>query len=140
MSTHVCIMFGLQEGVPKPCVPCLQAPYPGCEQVAPITVHPAFNKAAAYFDLTMVLVPVDDNSQVDVAAMSKAITNNTILLVGSAPQYPHAVVDPIEDIAALAKKFGTSCSGTQHTPLIVMLRRPTPARGCLLWRLHVTLD
>jgi glutamate/tyrosine decarboxylase-like PLP-dependent enzyme len=75
-------------------------------QVAPITIHPAFNKAAAYFDLTMVLVPVDANSQVDVAAMAKAITNNTVLLVGSAPQYPHAVVDPIEDIATLAKKFG----------------------------------
>eukprot|EP00045_Choanoeca_perplexa_P012944 m.144066 g.144066 ORF g.144066 m.144066 type:complete len:538 (+) comp16186_c0_seq2:2741-4354(+) len=101
------------------------------EVVAPITIHPAFNKAAAYFDLTMVLVPVDDNSQVDVHAMSKAITNNAVLLVGSAPQYPHAVVDPIEDIAALAKKFGLplhvdACYGGFMLPWIERLGYPVP--------------
>lgn len=28
-------------------------------------------------------------------------------LVGSAPQFPHGVMDPIEDIAKLAKKYNT---------------------------------
>ena len=41
---------------------------------------------------------------VDLKAMSKAITSNTIVLIGSAPQYPHGVIDPIQDIAKLALK------------------------------------
>jgi hypothetical protein len=35
--------------------------------------------------------------------MRKAINSNTILLVASAPAYPHGVLDPVEEIAALAK-------------------------------------
>ena len=35
-------------------------------EVAPITVHPAFEKAACYFNLTMVHVPVDANFACDV--------------------------------------------------------------------------
>jgi sphinganine-1-phosphate aldolase len=36
--------------------------------------------------------------------MAKAISSNTIVLVGSAPQFPHGIIDPIEDIAKLAVK------------------------------------
>lgn len=43
--------------------------------------------------------------------MRRAITRNTILLVGSAPQYPNGVMDPIEKIAALALE--------KHLPLHV---------------------
>ena len=38
--------------------------------------------------------------------MARAITSNTIVLVGSAPQFPHGIVDPIQDIAKLARKHG----------------------------------
>ena len=34
--------------------------------------------------------------------MEAAIDDNTVLVVGSAPQYPQGVIDPIADIAALA--------------------------------------
>ncbi len=34
-------------------------------QIAPITVHPAFEKAAAYFDLTMIHVPVTEDFVAD---------------------------------------------------------------------------
>jgi hypothetical protein len=61
------------------------------EVVAPITIHPAFEKAAHYFDLTMVHVPLDANFRLDMAAMRRAITHNTILLVASAPQYCYGV-------------------------------------------------
>ena len=40
------------------------------------------------------------------AAVAAAINSNTILLVGSAPQYSHGVVDPIEALAALALARG----------------------------------
>ncbi len=38
-----------------------------------------------------------------------AITENTILLVGSAPGYAHGVVDPIRQIAALALEKKLLC-------------------------------
>ena len=64
------------------------------EVVAPITVHPAFEKAAHYFDLKMVHIPLDDTFHVDMNAMRRAINRNTILLVGSAPQYCYGVRCP----------------------------------------------
>jgi len=41
--------------------------------------------------------------------MRAAVTDNTILLVGSAPGYAHGVVDPIPQIAALAQEKGLLC-------------------------------
>ena len=40
----------------------------------------------------------------DVAAMEAAINSNTILIVGSAPQYPHGVLDDIQKLAEIAQK------------------------------------
>lgn len=74
--------------------------------VLPITVHPAFEKAAHYFDVEAVHVPVDDSFRADVEAASKAVDDNTVLMVGSAPAYPHGVVDPISDLAAIAEAKG----------------------------------
>ncbi len=36
----------------------------------------------------------------------KAITPNTILLVGSAPEYAYGMVDPLEDISTIALEKG----------------------------------
>lgn len=74
------------------------------EMILPITVHPAFEKAAHYFDVKAVHIPVTKNFTADVQAMKNAINENTILLVGSAPPYPHGVMDPIQEIAKLAKE------------------------------------
>ncbi len=73
------------------------------EIVIPRTAHPAFYKAAWYFGLNVVVTPFDtDTYRADVAAMRDAITENTILLVGSAPGYAQGVVDPIVEIGKLA--------------------------------------
>ena len=40
-----------------------------------------------------------NTGKVDLKAMKKAITSNTALLVGSAPNYPHGIIDDIEAIA-----------------------------------------
>ena len=64
--------------------------------IVPITIHPAFEKAAHYFGVEIIHVAVDSNYRVNIAEVKKAINRNTILLVGSAPQYCHGVVDPIE--------------------------------------------
>ena len=71
--------------------------------VLPETAHPCFFKAAHYFELETVVVPVDPTTcKADVAAMRAAITDDTVLLVGSAPSYAHGVVDPIRELGQLA--------------------------------------
>jgi glutamate/tyrosine decarboxylase-like PLP-dependent enzyme len=73
------------------------------EIVLPETAHAAFHKAAHYFGLRVVLAPVDPVSfRAHPGAMRAAITPSTILLVGSAISYAHGVVDPIEELGALA--------------------------------------
>ena len=70
--------------------------------VLPTTIHPAFEKAGHYFDVEVIHVPVGADCKVDMAAVKAAIDSNTILLVGSAPQYCHCVIDPIEALGDLA--------------------------------------
>jgi len=73
------------------------------EMVLPHTAHAAFYKAAHYLNVKPVTVPVRDETFVaDVEATRAAITDNTILLVGSAPSYAHGVIDPISELGALA--------------------------------------
>ncbi|GBD85370.1 glutamate decarboxylase alpha [bacterium BMS3Abin02] len=70
--------------------------------VLPVTAHAAFDKAAHYFGVRQVRVQIADDLRADPAAMEAAITSNTILMVGSAPDYPFGQVDPIEDLATIA--------------------------------------
>ena len=77
------------------------------EVVAPATAHVAFDKAARYFGIKLVRVPVGPDFRADVAAMARAVTRRTVALVGSAPSFPHGVVDPIEELAAVAAERGT---------------------------------
>jgi sphinganine-1-phosphate aldolase len=76
------------------------------EVVAPSTAHVAFDKAAQYFRVKLVRVPVAADYRADVDATRRAITRNTVALVGSAPTFPHGVIDPIEDLAAVAAERG----------------------------------
>jgi glutamate/tyrosine decarboxylase-like PLP-dependent enzyme len=79
------------------------------EMVLPASAHAAFEKAAAYFDVRSVRVPVRADYRADVGAMADAITGDTALLVASAPQYPQGVIDPVAEIAELAAACGASC-------------------------------
>ena len=79
------------------------------KMIMPISAHPAFDKAAHYFGIDLVKVPLREDFRVDVEKMQAAIDSNTILLVGSAPQYPQGVIDPIEQIALLAKENNILC-------------------------------
>jgi sphinganine-1-phosphate aldolase len=72
------------------------------EMVLPVTAHAAFDKAAAYFGVRQVRVPLGDDLRADPEAMESAITSDTILMVGSAPDYPFGQVDPIEQLASIA--------------------------------------
>ena len=74
------------------------------EMVVPVTAHPAWNKAAHYLGLKINMTPVKDDLRADVAAMKNAITENTIILGGTAVTYPHGMIDPIDEIGQLAQE------------------------------------
>uniref|UniRef100_G3NG04 sphinganine-1-phosphate aldolase n=1 Tax=Gasterosteus aculeatus aculeatus TaxID=481459 RepID=G3NG04_GASAC len=76
------------------------------EILAPVSVHAAFDKAAHYFGMKLVHVALDKNTmQVDVTAMKRAINKNTAMLVCSTPQFPHGIMDPVEEVAKLAVRY-----------------------------------
>ncbi len=77
--------------------------------VLPTSAHAAFDKAAAYFGVELRRVDVLPTWRADVAAMSKRIDKNTIMIVGSAPQYPQGVIDDIPALAALAQRQNINC-------------------------------
>ncbi|PIE19862.1 MAG: aspartate aminotransferase family protein [Proteobacteria bacterium] len=102
------------------------------EMVLPMSAHPAFEKAAHYFGVKAVHVPVRKDFRVDLRAMRKAINRRTVLLVGSAPQYPQGVVDPIEEIAQLAQRrkllcHVDACVGGMMLPFVRDLGHQVPA-------------
>lgn len=71
--------------------------------VLPVTAHAAFHKAAHYFDVEAVTVPVDTTTwKADVDVIAAACDERTILLVGSAVSYAHGVIDPIPELGRLA--------------------------------------
>jgi sphinganine-1-phosphate aldolase len=79
------------------------------EMVLARSAHAAFHKAAHDFGVTARVVPVRDDWRADVDRMAAAVNDRTVLVVGSAPQYPQGVVDPIPEIAAIASHVGANC-------------------------------
>lgn len=78
--------------------------------VLPETAHAAFHKAAHYFGVRVVPVPVDPVTfRADPAACAAAIDESTVLVAASAPSYAHGVVDPVAEIAAAAAERGVRC-------------------------------
>ena len=77
--------------------------------VVPSTVHAAFRKAAHYFGVDAVVVPVGPDFRADAEAMAAAIDERTVLVVASAPSYAHGVVDPVTEIASAAAARGVRC-------------------------------
>jgi glutamate/tyrosine decarboxylase-like PLP-dependent enzyme len=78
------------------------------EMIVPESAHAAFHKAAHYFGLKVHKVRVRDDWRADVDAMADCVNDNTVLIAGSAPQYPQGVIDPIPELAALAADVGAS--------------------------------
>ena len=79
------------------------------EMVLSESAHAAFHKAADNFGLTVHKAPVREDYTANVEAMASMVNDNTVLVVGSAPQYPQGVQDDIPSIAALAKSVGANC-------------------------------
>lgn len=75
------------------------------EVIAPITVHAGIEKACFYFGMKLHKVDLDPVTfKVDINKVKRLINSNTVLLVGSAPNFPHGIIDDIEGLSALAVK------------------------------------
>ena len=95
------------------------------------TAHPAFDRAAQLLDMKVVRVAPGPDFRADVDAMAEAITDNTIMMVGSAPEYPHGAIDPIEDLGKVAVSRDVwlhvdACVGGFMAPFVKMLGYPIP--------------
>ncbi|WP_313404183.1 aminotransferase class V-fold PLP-dependent enzyme, partial [Aeromicrobium sp.] len=77
--------------------------------VVPATIHAAFAKAAHYFGVELVAVPVGPGHRADVGAMTEAIDRlgaRVVLVAASTPSYAHGVVDPIQELAVVTRERG----------------------------------
>lgn len=101
------------------------------EIIVPESAHSAIDKGAYYFDVKIKHAPVGPDFRVDVKAVKKLINRNTILIIGSAPQYPQGVVDPIAQLADLAAEHNIpmhvdACIGGFVLPFIEKLGHAVP--------------
>ena len=101
------------------------------EMIVAESGHAAFHKGAHLFGIEIHSVPVKDDWTADVDAMASLINENTILMVGSAPQYPQGVIDPIGELAAVADEAGINfhvdaCMGGFVLPFAERLGRNVP--------------
>jgi len=73
------------------------------EMILPETAHTAFRKAGEYFKIKIHVVECPAPSyQVDIKRVARLINRNTILLVGSAPNFPHGIIDDLTSLSNLA--------------------------------------
>jgi glutamate/tyrosine decarboxylase-like PLP-dependent enzyme len=70
--------------------------------VVPKTAHPAFHKACHLLDVEFVQMPLGDDLRTSAADLAPLLTEDTILAVGSAPNYPYGMIDTIPEMAAVA--------------------------------------
>lgn len=99
--------------------------------VMPESAHAAFHKAAHIYDIRVSKTKVRADWTADTDAMASAVGKDTVLLVGSAPQYPQGVVDDIPAIASLASAANANCHvdacmGGFVLPFVERLGRPVP--------------
>ena len=92
------------------------------------SAHAAFWKAASWLNVRIVVLEVDPSTmRLTAAAVRRRISRRTMLVVASAPCYPHGVVDDVQAIADLCKRRGIplhvdSCLGGFCLPLVQELR------------------
>jgi sphinganine-1-phosphate aldolase len=102
------------------------------EMVLPVTAHVAWFKAADYFGVRARLLPLDGQLRADAARLPRLVNRNTVMVLASAPDYPHGVIDPVEAMGDIAQQRGVplhvdACVGGFILPFMAMNGRPLPA-------------
>ncbi len=99
--------------------------------VAPVSAHAAFDKASQYFGIEIRKAPLGPDFKADVAGAGDLVDEDTVAMVGSAVQFPQGVIDPIEELAAVADEHGVgfhtdSCLGGFVLPWAERIGHPVP--------------
>ncbi len=99
--------------------------------VIPRTAHPAFVKAAHYLDLEWVQMPLGRDLRTHAEDLEALLTEDTVMVVGSAPAYPFGMIDPIPEMAAMAAERGIpfhvdACLGGLLLPFLERLGYDVP--------------
>jgi len=105
--------------------------------VLPTTAHVALAKGAHWMGIEVRHAPLTSSYVADVAAMADLVDDQTIALVGSAGNYAHGLIDPIEEIGELAQSRGIGvhvdgCLGGWLLPWVERLGYSVP-----LWDFRV---
>jgi glutamate/tyrosine decarboxylase-like PLP-dependent enzyme len=92
--------------------------------VLPRSAHPAFDKAAAMMEIEVRRTPLK-SFLADPAAIADAADGATIMIVGSAPNFPFGLIDPIAALSDIALKRDLwlhvdACVGGYIAPFVRM--------------------
>ena len=79
------------------------------ELLVPASAHPAFIKAAHYLDMPCRRIELADDLRADLDSARQLVGPATAMLVASAPNYPHGLIDPVEELASLAAEHNAFC-------------------------------
>ncbi|MFK7732550.1 MAG: aminotransferase class V-fold PLP-dependent enzyme [Pseudomonadales bacterium] len=74
------------------------------EMIIPESAHVAWFKASEYFGVKIRLVPLLQDMSPDLKKLKRMVNRNTVMILGSAPEYPHGTIDPIEAMGEIAQK------------------------------------
>jgi glutamate/tyrosine decarboxylase-like PLP-dependent enzyme len=102
------------------------------EIIACVTAHAAIQKACDMFDIHLIHVPCDPVTfEMDVDAVRRCITSDTIMIYSSAPNFPNGTIDPIARLSELAVKYSVGlhvdcCLGGFVLPFAKKLGYPIP--------------
>jgi len=75
--------WGSQNGIDEP------------EIVACVTVHAAVEKAAHYFKMHLVHVPIGPDFKANLTALRRCINRNSVVIIGSAPNFGFGTIDDL---------------------------------------------
>ena len=100
--------------------------------VIPRSAHVALDKGAHWMGIEVRHAPLGDDWLVDVDAAAAMVDDQTIALVGSAGNYGHGLIDPIERLSEVALSNGIGlhvdgCLGGFIWPWAERLGYPVPA-------------
>lgn len=102
--------------------------------VLPRSAHLAFDKASQLMDIEVrrIALKTDGSFEADPDAMEAACDSDTIMMVGSAPNFPHGIIDPIAALGAVAERKAIwlhvdACVGGYFAPFARMNGVPVPA-------------
>ena len=73
------------------------------EMILPVTAHVAWFKASEYFGVKIRLVPLKADFTPDLKKLKRLINRNTVMILGSAPEYPHGTISPVEEMGEIAQ-------------------------------------